>query len=47
VVSALIIISGINLKIFQTPPVLPGLIIWIYIAVLLSYIPIREGMATK
>ncbi len=47
VVSALIIISGINLKIFQTPPVLPGLIIWIYIAVLLSYIPMREGMATK
>jgi putative OPT family oligopeptide transporter len=38
---ALLFVAGINLTIFNTAPWLPGLIVWIYIAVLLAYIPIR------
>ncbi|MDH7516834.1 MAG: oligopeptide transporter, OPT family [Candidatus Thermoplasmatota archaeon] len=42
VIIALLVVTGINLAVFQTPPWWPGLIIWIYIAVLLAYIPLRE-----
>jgi hypothetical protein len=38
---ALLFVAGINLSIFDTAPWLPGLLVWIYIAVLLAYIPIR------
>jgi len=38
---ALLFVTGINLTIFDTAPWLPGLLVWIYIAVLLAYIPIR------
>lgn len=44
VISALLIISGTNLSLFKTPPVLPGILLWIYIAILLAYIPMREGI---
>ena len=42
VIVAFIIISGLNLKVFTYPPVLPGLILWIFIAILVFYIPLRE-----
>jgi putative OPT family oligopeptide transporter len=42
VIVAFIIISGINIKIFESPAVLPGLLLWLYIALLVFYIPLRE-----
>jgi uncharacterized oligopeptide transporter (OPT) family protein len=42
VIVAFIIISGLNLTIFKYPPVLPGLVLWLFIAVLVFYIPLRE-----
>ncbi len=42
VIVAFLIIGGISLSIFEYPPVWPGLIIWIFIAILLAYIPLRE-----
>ncbi len=39
---ALLFVAGINLSIFDTAPWLPGLLVWIYIATLLAYIPIRK-----
>ncbi len=42
VIVAFIIISGLNLTVFRYPPVLPGLILWIFIAILVFYIPLRE-----
>ncbi|RLI47925.1 oligopeptide transporter, OPT family [Candidatus Bathyarchaeota archaeon] len=42
VVVAFLIIGGINLAIFEYPPIWPGLLLWIFIAVLLAYIPLRE-----
>lgn len=41
VIIAILIVMGINLAIFDSAPWLPGFIVWIYIAVLLAYIPIR------
>jgi len=42
VVIAIIFVMGINLTVFKEAPWWPGILIWIYIAVLLAYIPIRE-----
>ena len=42
VVVAILVVMGINLAVFETAPWLSGLLIWIYIAGLLAYIPIRE-----
>lgn len=42
VLVAFMIIGGIDLAIFNFPPVLPGVLLWVFIAVLLFYIPIRE-----
>jgi putative OPT family oligopeptide transporter len=39
---AILFVAGINLAVFDTAPWLPGLLVWIYIAVLLAYIPMRE-----
>ena len=47
VVVAVLIISGINLAMFNTPPMLPGFIVWVYIAILLAYIPLRDILAKK
>jgi OPT family oligopeptide transporter len=44
---AILIVMGINLSIFPNAPWWPGLIIWIYIAILLAYIPIREILNNK
>jgi uncharacterized oligopeptide transporter (OPT) family protein len=38
---AILVVMGINLALFTEAPWWPGLIVWIYIAVLLAYIPIR------
>ncbi len=42
VIVAFIIIAGLNITIFNIPPVLPGLILWLFIALLVYYIPLRE-----
>ena len=38
---ALLFVVGVNLTVFDTAPWLPGLLVWIYIAALLAYVPIR------
>jgi len=47
VIVAFLIIGGIDLAIFEYPPVLPGLIIFGFIALLLAYIPLREIFAKE
>ncbi|MCK5635884.1 MAG: OPT/YSL family transporter, partial [Thermoplasmatales archaeon] len=47
VIVAFLIIGGIDLSIFSYPPILPAILIWIFIAVLLAYIPLRELIVTK
>jgi len=47
VVVAFLIIGGIDLAIFTYPPVLPAILIWLFVAVLLAYIPLREIFAPK
>jgi len=42
VIVAFIIISGLNIVMFDVPPVLPGLLLWLFIALLVFYIPLRE-----
>ncbi len=45
VIVAFLIIGGINLSIFSFPPILPSLLIFLFVAVLLAYIPLREIFA--
>ncbi len=45
VVVAVLIVLGIQLTLFQTAPWWPGLLIFIFIAILLAYIPIRETLS--
>jgi putative OPT family oligopeptide transporter len=47
VIVAFLIIGGINLAIFTYPPILPAILIWLFIAALLAYIPLREIFAPK
>ena len=47
VIVAFLIIGGINLAVFDFPPVLPGLLLWLFVALLLFYIPLREIFANK
>ena len=47
VVIAILIVLGINLSLFSEAPWWPGLLIWIYIALLLAYVPIREILNEK
>jgi putative OPT family oligopeptide transporter len=47
VIIAILVVIGINLSVYDTAPWLPGLIVWIYIAVLLAYIPVRELLNHK
>jgi len=42
VVVAFIIITGLKITVFETPPTIPGLLIWLFIALLVFYIPLRE-----
>ncbi|HDM67316.1 MAG TPA: oligopeptide transporter, OPT family [Thermoplasmatales archaeon] len=47
VIVAFLIIAGLHLAIFEYPPVLPGLLLWGFIAILLGYIPLREILAKE
>jgi len=42
---AFMIIAGVDLSMFTYPPILPAILIWLFIAVLLAYIPLREIFA--
>jgi len=42
VIVAFIIISGLSITIFDIPPVWPGLLLWLFIALLVFYIPLRH-----
>ena len=42
VIVAFLIIGGIDLSVMNIPPVIPAILIWLFIAVLLAYIPLRE-----
>jgi len=42
VLVAILFVIGVNLSVFKEAPALPGLLIWMFIALLLAYIPIRE-----
>jgi len=42
VIVAFLIIGGLHFAIFDYPPVLPSVLIWVFIAALLAYIPLRE-----
>ncbi len=42
VIVAFIIISGLNITMFDVPPVWPGVLLWLFIAALVFYIPLRE-----
>ncbi|VVB61981.1 OPT oligopeptide transporter protein [uncultured archaeon] len=42
VIVAFLIIGGLNFAIFDYPPVLPSVLVWVFIAALLAYIPLRE-----
>jgi putative OPT family oligopeptide transporter len=42
VIVAFIIITGLNIIIFDFPPIIPGFLLWIFIAILVFYIPLRE-----
>jgi putative OPT family oligopeptide transporter len=42
VIVAFIIISGLDIVMFDFPPILPGLLLWLFIATLVFYIPLRE-----
>ncbi len=42
VIVAFIIIAGLNITLFKYPPILPGFLLWLFIALLVFYIPIRE-----
>jgi putative OPT family oligopeptide transporter len=47
VIVAFLIIAGIGYTVFEYPPILPSLLIWIFLAALLAYIPLREIFAKK
>jgi len=47
VIVAFLYIGGLKFALFDYPPVLPSLLIFIFIAVLLAYIPLREIYAKK
>jgi putative OPT family oligopeptide transporter len=42
VLVAFLIIGGIDLAVFAEAPIIPGVLVWLFIAVLLAYIPLRE-----
>jgi OPT family oligopeptide transporter len=44
---AFLIIANINLSVFTYPPILPSLLIWLFIGGILAYIPLREIFANK
>ena len=47
VVVAALVVLGIQLAVLDTAPWWPGLLVWIYIGILLTYIPLREIICNK
>ncbi len=47
VIVAFLIIAGISFAIFDYPPIIPSIVIWLFIAGLLAYIPLREIFVKK
>ena len=47
VIVAFIIISGLNIVLFKFPAILPGFLLWLFIALLVFYIPLREIYAKE
>jgi len=47
VLVAFLIIAGINLALFPEAPAISGIVIWLFIALLLAYIPLREILSEK
>ena len=47
VLVAFLIIVGLDLSVFEFPPVWPAILVWVFIAVLLAYIPLREIFAQE
>jgi len=47
VIVAFLIIGGIDFAVFDYPPLIPGILIFLFIAALLAYIPLREMFAEK
>ncbi len=47
VIVAFLIIGGLDFAIFKFPPILPAILIWLFIAALLAYIPLREIFAKE
>jgi len=47
VIVAFLIIAGINLALFPAAPAISGIAIWLFIAILLAYIPLREVLGSK
>ncbi|MBN2066005.1 MAG: oligopeptide transporter, OPT family [Candidatus Thermoplasmatota archaeon] len=47
VLVAFMIIAGINLNIFPEAPILPAILLFMFLALLLAYIPLREIFAEK
>jgi putative OPT family oligopeptide transporter len=47
VIVAFLIIGGISFAVFDFPPIWPSLLVWLFIAVLLAYIPLREIIGKK
>jgi len=47
VLVAFLIIVGLDLSVFEYPPVWPAILVWVFIAVLLAYIPLREIFAQE
>jgi len=46
VIVAFLIIGGVEFTIFKFPPILPSILIFLFVAVLLAYIPLREIFAS-
>ena len=47
VIVAFLIVGNINLAMFEFAPIIPAIVIWLFIAGLLAYIPLRETFANE
>jgi putative OPT family oligopeptide transporter len=47
VIVAFLIIGGLSFAVFEFPPIWPSILVWLFIAVLLAYIPLREIFAQE
>jgi len=47
VMIAFLIIGGVNFSLFDYPPILPSILVFVFVAILLAYIPLREIFAKR